>query len=137
MSQPTPPQGSDPGAFGGAGLGGYNEGAFTLGPFFGHSVNYSVPPHTPGGASALPGGFRGRGPRGYQRSDERIREDVCERLLQDDYLDASDIEVSVKAGEVALNGTVQNRHAKRRAEDLVDLLSGVEHVQNNLRVKRR
>jgi osmotically-inducible protein OsmY len=77
----------------------------------------------------------GRGPRGFTRSDERIREDVCERLTYDWSVDASDVEVNVSKGEVTLSGTVESRHSKRRAEDIVDEVPGVRHVQNNLRVK--
>ena len=40
---------------------------------------------------------RGRGPRGYTRSDERIREDVNDRLTDDGWLDASDIDVQVSS----------------------------------------
>jgi osmotically-inducible protein OsmY len=83
------------------------------------------------------GGHRGRGPRNYSRSDERIREDVSDRLSDDRHIDASDIEVSVSGGEVTLDGTVENRLAKRHAEDLAESCSGVKHVQNNLRVKDR
>lgn len=79
--------------------------------------------------------FRGRGPRGYTRSDDRIQEDVNDRLTDDWSLDASDIEVSVGNGEVTLSGHVSNRSDKRHAEDLADSVSGVRHVQNNLRVK--
>ncbi|TWA74474.1 osmotically-inducible protein OsmY [Azospirillum brasilense] len=79
--------------------------------------------------------FRGRGPRGYTRSDERIRDDLNDRLTEDPYLDASDIAVSVAGGEVTLDGTVDDRMAKRRAEDLADAISGVRHVQNNLRLR--
>ncbi len=81
------------------------------------------------------GPHRGRGPRGYKRSDERIYEDVCERLTEDRFIDASNIEVQVKAGEVTLSGTVASRGLKYRAEDLAELASGVAHVQNNLRVE--
>ncbi|WP_222182668.1 BON domain-containing protein [Geminicoccus harenae] len=80
------------------------------------------------------GPHRGRGPRGYRRSDERIREDVSDRLTEDPSLDASDIEVNVSDGEVTLTGTVRRREDKRQAEDLADSVSGVSHVQNNLRV---
>ncbi len=45
---------------------------------------------------------RGKGPKGYTRSDERIREDVNERLTDDGMIDASEIEVDVKNGEVLL-----------------------------------
>ena len=34
-----------------------------------------------------------------------------------------------------LTGAVDSREAKRRAEDVVDNISGVKHVQNNLRVE--
>ena len=80
--------------------------------------------------------YRGRGPKNYQRADERIREDVCERLTMDHDVDASDIEVSVSDAVVTLNGTVHARHAKRIAEDICELVRGVKDVQNNLRVTR-
>jgi osmotically-inducible protein OsmY len=79
--------------------------------------------------------YRGRGPKNYTRSDDRIREDVNDRLSDSYYLDASDIEVKVENGEVTLDGTVQNRQSKRMAEDLAEEVSGVKHVQNNLRVQ--
>jgi osmotically-inducible protein OsmY len=78
---------------------------------------------------------RGRGPRGYTRSDDRIKEDVSDRLTDDPYVDASDIEVTVAGCEVTLNGTVNGRAARRRAEDIAEDVSGVRHVQNNLRVR--
>jgi hypothetical protein len=81
------------------------------------------------------GPHRGRGPKGYRRSDQRIHEDVCERLTEDRFIDASNIEVAVKDGEVMLSGTVSSRGLKRRAEDLAEMASGVAHVQNNLRVE--
>lgn len=77
---------------------------------------------------------RGRGPRNYRRSDERIREDVCERLTQDEQIDASSIEVMVTDGEVTLTGMIFERGDKRRAEDLAEDVSGVKDVRNNLRV---
>jgi hypothetical protein len=82
------------------------------------------------------GGHYGRGPRGYRRSDERITEDINDRLTDDWQLDASDIEISVTDGEVTLSGSVENREDKRRAEDLAESVSGVRDVQNNIRVTR-
>ncbi len=79
--------------------------------------------------------YRGRGPRGYTRSDERIREDVSDRLTDNPILDASEIDVAVSAGEVTLNGAVDSRYSKRLAEDLSEEVSGVTHVQNNLRIR--
>ena len=81
------------------------------------------------------GPHRGRGPKGYTRSSERIREDVSDRLTDDPHLDASEIEVSVTGTEVTLDGTVDSRAAKRRAEDWAEDVTGVTHVQNNLRVR--
>lgn len=79
---------------------------------------------------------RGRGPKGYQRPDERISDEAHHCLTEDSWLDASDIAVSVSAGEVTLSGTVENRESKHRAERLVEDIGGVKHVQNNLRVDR-
>jgi osmotically-inducible protein OsmY len=81
------------------------------------------------------GRHRGVGPKGYVRSDERIRELVCDDLMDDPWLDASHIEVAVKDGEVTLSGTVEDRDAKRWAEDVAEHTGGVKHVQNNLRVE--
>lgn len=77
---------------------------------------------------------RGRGPSDYTRSDDRIREDVNERLTGDWQVDASHIRVTVSGSEVTLDGHVGSRQEKRRAEDIADDVSGVKHVQNNLRV---
>jgi hypothetical protein len=82
-----------------------------------------------------PGPFSGRGPRGYVRSDERIHEDVCERMTRHGHLDASNIEVEVKNGEVYLTGDVTSRKAKRLAEDISDSVSGVKDVHNNLQIQ--
>ncbi|HUJ13883.1 MAG TPA: BON domain-containing protein [Thermoanaerobaculia bacterium] len=80
--------------------------------------------------------YRGAGPKNYRRSDERIREDVCERLTDDHYIDATDIEVNVNGGVVTLSGSVDDRMAKRRAEDVAESVRGVEDVQNQIRVAR-
>lgn len=79
---------------------------------------------------------RGRGPRTYRRSDDRIREDVCERLSIDRRVDASDIDVTISDAEITLDGTVDSSFTKRRAEDIAADTMGVLHVQNNLRAGR-
>jgi osmotically-inducible protein OsmY len=89
---------------------------------------------TGAGGWAPRGPYSGRGPRGYQRSDDRIREDICERLSQHGTLDASDVDVIVAAGEVTLRGSVPSRWAKRETEDLIESVSGVRDVHNELRV---
>jgi osmotically-inducible protein OsmY len=77
---------------------------------------------------------RGRGPKGYRRADQRIAEDINDRLTDDREIDATDIEVRVESGEVTLSGTVNSRLARRKAEDLAEDTRGVRYVQNNLRV---
>ncbi|WP_066408310.1 BON domain-containing protein [Flavisolibacter tropicus] len=84
----------------------------------------------------LAGEHRGKGPRGYQRSEERIREDVCDRLSDDAMLDASEIEVTVNGADVVLSGTVLSREAKRHAEGLAESISGVRNVENRIHVGR-
>jgi len=81
-------------------------------------------------------GARGLGPQGYKRSDERINDDIHERLTDDAWLDASNISISVSGGEVTLSGAVDSREAKHHAERLIEDLSGVAHVQNNLRIAK-
>ena len=80
------------------------------------------------------GRYTGRGPKGYQRSDERIKEEVCDRLTVDPDVDALEIEVSVQNGEVTLEGAVPDRRMKRDAEDCVELISGVREIHNRIRV---
>ncbi|HEY6879522.1 MAG TPA: BON domain-containing protein [Polyangiales bacterium] len=75
-----------------------------------------------------------RGPKGYKRSDERIAEDVNDRLAQQDEFDPSEIEVLVQNGEVTLVGSVRSRHEKFRAEEIADDVIGVGDVHNQLRV---
>ena len=80
--------------------------------------------------------YAGRGPKDYQRSDDRVREEICDCMTDDPMLDASEITVQVSKGEVTLRGTVPSRDQKRRAEDVADRISGVKDVTNQLRVSR-
>jgi hypothetical protein len=89
-----------------------------------------------GWTSEARGGFAGRGPKGYVRTDERIREDVCDRLSWNDEVDATDIVVRVDKGEVTLEGSVETRHMKRLAADLAEDVPGVTDVHNTVRVKK-
>jgi osmotically-inducible protein OsmY len=83
------------------------------------------------------GRFSGRGPKGWQRSDDRIREDVSERLADHPHIDASEIEINVNNGEITLTGTVEDRQSKRLAEDIAESVSGVREVHNQIRVQQR
>jgi hypothetical protein len=77
----------------------------------------------------------GKAPKGYTRSDDRIREDICERLMTSPY-DASDVEITVSRGEVTLTGTVPSRADKWGIEDVADTILGVHDVHNQIRVNR-
>lgn len=85
----------------------------------------------------VPRGHYGKGPKGYQRSDERIREDVCEALYRSYDVDASNIEVKVNDGCVYLSGEIDSRQTKKMAEDAVENVTGVQDVQNRLTFRRQ
>lgn len=107
----------------------------TLGGYGGVAGGMDFRPEVQRGAQPA-GPHTGRGPKGYRRSDERISEDVCERLTQHGDIDASDIEVSVRDGEVTLSGTVDSRRTKRMAEDTIEDITGVMEIHNQLTVRR-
>jgi osmotically-inducible protein OsmY len=77
---------------------------------------------------------RGKGPKNYKRSDERILEDINNRLTDEWNIDASDIEVTVTNGEVILTGFVADRYQKRRAADIADDVYGVTNVENRIKI---
>lgn len=79
----------------------------------------------------------GKGPKGFQYKDEDLERRVSRLLYKDGRVDASDIEVQVKDGEVTLSGTVQSRELKNYLEDRIESeVDGVREVNNMLRVKR-
>lgn len=88
-----------------------------------------------GGDREEGGLFRGRGPRNYQRSDERISDEICRLLTMHSEIDASEMEVLVEKGIVTLRGKVDNRMVKRLAEDVCEDVYGVREVHNELRVE--
>lgn len=82
------------------------------------------------------GPFYGHGPKGYKRSDERIREDLCDMIFRQGFIDASDVEVLLEGGVVRLVGTVSHRQDKRALEQMAERIHGVDEVRNELRLKR-
>lgn len=74
------------------------------------------------------------GPKGYQRSDERIREDLCDRLMRSRHIDSSEVTVEVADGRVLLEGTVPHRRMKHAIEDMADACLGVQEIENRIRV---
>jgi hypothetical protein len=101
-------------------------------PFYGENARYGK---SFGNEGRNQGPHKGKGPRKYQRTDDRIEEDINDRLTDDPYVDASDVNVAVQKGEVILTGSVDDRQAKRRAEDIAESVSGVSHVENRIRLR--
>lgn len=89
------------------------------------------------GADLVRPSYRGRGPRGYARSDQRLKEIICERLTDDPRIDASDVSVDVNQSVVRLTGSVSQRRTKYAIEDLIERCHGVKDVDNQLRVQAR
>ncbi|QRK11391.1 BON domain-containing protein [Archangium violaceum] len=75
----------------------------------------------------------GKAPKAYTRSDDRIREDVYDRLMHG-WVNAEHVEVQVKNGEVTLTGLVEERRDKRIIEDIIEDVLGVKDVHNQLKV---
>jgi osmotically-inducible protein OsmY len=95
------------------------------------------------GAQFYPGGaydvlhelsYRGRGPKGYRRSDERLREIICERLTDDPFIDASNVTIEVRDSVVTVQGMVHARQQKYAIEDLIGDVSGVTEIHNQVSV---
>jgi osmotically-inducible protein OsmY len=83
------------------------------------------------------GQYGGIGPKNYKRNEQRIYEDVCDLLMENDGIDASDIEVSVEGNYVILSGSVHTHIEKRRAENICASVPGVWDVENRIRVPRK
>jgi osmotically-inducible protein OsmY len=81
------------------------------------------------------GTHRGKGPKGYTRSDDRLKEVICEKLTDDPMIDASEINVEVTSQIVKLTGTVDDRSTKYDVEELIERCGGVKDIDNQLRVR--
>lgn len=82
----------------------------------------------------VPGPYVGSGPKGFQRSSDKLQEQVSERLENDGRICASEIEVEVAGGEITLNGKVPSRDQKRMAEECAESVWGVKDVHNRLTI---
>jgi|GEM_PF-3114862 len=109
----------------------FGRGAYAYGGFDAHGGRDR---DFPGGRDFGGRDYRGVGPRNYKRPDERVCEDLNERLTEAPDLDASDIAVEVADGVATLTGSVPQRWMKHRAEDLADACIGVREVRNQLTV---
>jgi hypothetical protein len=147
----------EPGAYRQWGQGDYEEPGAGDDPtrgsgFVGTEGDYAPPSDLPPGYGAADRGgwgrlggwrhgdtglMRPRGPKGYKRSDDRIREDLCEHLMDVDDIDSSDVEVHVHEGCVKLEGTVPERFMKYEIENIAATTLGVTDVENNITAPRQ
>ncbi len=111
-----------------------NQGQWSS-PYQSPENSWSQPPSQAQWGTAGAGSHAGKGPKGYNRSDDRIKEDICEMLTHHSEIDATEITVDVKKGIVTLSGTVESRQIKRITEEFVERSSGVKDIQNDLQVK--
>lgn len=79
-------------------------------------------------------GNRRRMARAYRRTDERVRDDVCERLSHSNAVDPANVTVEVHDGIVTLDGTVPRRSMRYALEDITARCMGVIDVDNRVRV---
>ena len=71
-----------------------------------------------------------------RRPDAQLAQELQEILTKDPELDSTEIEVEVEGGAVTLRGVVDSSDARLLAEELVESVSGVREVHNNLKVSR-
>jgi len=69
-----------------------------------------------------------------RRPDAQLAQELQEILSKDPELDSTEIEV--EGGAVTLRGVVDSSDARLLAEELVESVSGVREVHNNLKVSR-
>lgn len=81
------------------------------------------------------GPYVGFGPHGYSRSDDRIREEICDELTRRRDIDPRGVVVAVRNGEVTLDGTVENLAMRRLIDDVASNCTGVAQVHDRLRVE--
>jgi len=118
----------------GMGMGTPGYGRSEFGSNYGSRAGWDLGTHQ---RDQMPAGrsYRGMGPQDYKRADERIRDDIHERLTESHHVDARKIVVDVNQGNVTLTGTVQHRRMRYVAEDIVESVMGVANIENQLRVQ--
>jgi len=102
---------------------------------YGNVVGAAAPNGTVGISRYGRTGSARRGPRGYMRSDERLHDDICERLSDERWIDLGEVDVYVEDGHVRLEGEVPDRFSKFAIEDIADGAWGVKDVDNRIRVR--
>ncbi|CAN5840553.1 hypothetical protein BH11MYX2_BH11MYX2_37770 [soil metagenome] len=138
-SVPANEGGFGPGAQGPYGQSAYGQGSYTSRYVPGTNHPYADrEAHNRYNSAHFPQGpHRGKGPKSYTRSDERLKEHVNELLMEHAEIDATHIDVAVNNGEVSVTGTVEDRQQRRAVEDLIEGVFGVKDVHIAIKIARR
>jgi osmotically-inducible protein OsmY len=75
-----------------------------------------------------------RGPKGWVRADARILDELCERIVRAG-VDASELAVEVRDGEVSIEGELATREERRFVVDLAERTLGVAAVTADVRLR--
>lgn len=67
-------------------------------------------------------------------SDDRIYDEVRQKLAADEDINGGGLDVMVKNGTVTLRGRVHNAKAKEKAEKITKKVKGVTRVDNELKL---
>lgn len=114
-----------------------------------YGYNYWNPAYYAGYPGGYPYGYQGfSGGYGYSGgfnpdfqsiavSDQEIKDDVVNRLHQNDQLKGLNIDVDVENGIMTLTGTVNTAEEKELAETLAFTVDAVRAVHNQLTVERQ
>jgi hypothetical protein len=69
--------------------------------------------------------------------DDRLSSEICNKLEANQFVEASRVAVQAHGGAVTLEGIVENRYARERAEQLAREVEGVTAVENRIRIQNQ
>lgn len=109
----------------------YGTGRF--GTMGGEGTGRPIPEYAANRDSVEP--LTGHGQNNYADDDERLREIICDRLMETNrHIDCTQIKVDVRDGMVTLGGTTYSDEVKQLAEDTARRVAGVQGVSNKLKL---
>lgn len=76
-------------------------------------------------------------PKKYQRSDESIMDHIADVLTYSPDVDATEVTIAVKDGNVILSGTVPERGMIYLVDELLDEVHGIKDFDNHLKVAKK
>ena len=78
--------------------------------------------------------LKGRGPKGYVRSDDHLRHALEEALAADPTVDPSDVTVAVTDGVITLSGSVAGWRTRYAVRAIAEAIAGPGGVKDALTV---